>query len=115
LRIQKEHDPPDWQLGKPLADTITSAGFKINPDKTRMQLRGSRQTVTGLTVNQKVNIQADYYRRVRSMCYELFKTGVYFHQGSAPITALPVLEGATKSLLPRQVRSGLGQKRNHSK
>jgi len=85
--------PSDWQLGKPLSDTITSAGFKINPGKTRMQLRGSRQTVTGLTVNQKVNIPADYYRRVRSMCYELFKTGNYFNQGGAPITVLPVLEG----------------------
>lgn len=85
--------PSDWQLGKPLADTITSTGFKVNANKTRMQLRCSRQTVTGLTVNQKVNIQADYYRRVRSMCYELFKTGAYFHQGSTPTTALPVLEG----------------------
>ena len=58
-----------------------------------MRLRNSRQTVTGLTVNQKVNIQADYYRRVRSMSYQLFKTGLYFQQGSAPVSALPVLEG----------------------
>lgn len=85
--------PSDWQPGKPLAETITSAGFTINPGKTRMQLRGSRQTVTGLTVNQKVNIQADYYRRVRSMCYELFKTGTYFNQGGPPITGLPILLG----------------------
>ena len=85
--------PSDWQPGKPLADTIRSAGFTINPDKTRMQLRASRQTVTGLTVNQKVNIQADYYRRVRSMCYELFKTGSYFNQGGAPMIGLPTLLG----------------------
>ncbi|WP_207230929.1 retron Ec67 family RNA-directed DNA polymerase/endonuclease [Bradyrhizobium sp. Leo121] len=85
--------PSDWELGKPLSDVITDVGFKVNPLKTRMQLRGSRQTVTGLTVNQKVNIQAGYYRRVRSMCYELFKTGLYFQQGSAPVSALPVVEG----------------------
>jgi RNA-directed DNA polymerase len=88
-----QSSPSHWQLGKQLSDSITNAGFKINPLKTRMQLRGSRQTVTGLTVNQKVNIQADYYRRVRSMCYELFKTGLYFQQGSAPVSALPVVEG----------------------
>jgi RNA-directed DNA polymerase len=85
--------PSDWQLGKQLSDAITNVGFKINPLKTRMQLRGSRQTVTGLTVNQKVNVQADYYRRARSMSYELFKTGLYFKQGGTPISALPVLEG----------------------
>jgi RNA-directed DNA polymerase len=82
-----------WQLEAPLMDAIKSAGFKPNPLKTRMQLRTSRQTVTGLTVNQKVNVQASYYRTVRAMCYELFKNGSYFEPGKTPTSSLLAIEG----------------------
>lgn len=44
-----------------------------------MQFRGSRQMVTGLVVNEKVNIRSDYYRRCRAMCDSLFRTGEYFN------------------------------------
>jgi len=43
-----------------------------------MQTRKTRQTVTGLTVNAKVNIRADYYRTVRAMCHSVFKSGSYY-------------------------------------
>ncbi len=42
-----------------------------------MQTASNRQVVTGLTVNRKVNISADYYRHARSMCNELFQRGQY--------------------------------------
>jgi retron-type reverse transcriptase len=85
----------DWVLGEQLVRRIEKAGFKINPAKTRMQVRTGRQLVTGLTVNAKVNIRADYYRHARSMCHSLFRTGAY-HQPDAPgaaITSLNPLEG----------------------
>jgi RNA-directed DNA polymerase len=69
--------PEKWHLGKLLTDQITKAGFSINPTKTRMQYRQSRQMVTGLTVNQTANIRADYYRQARAMCHRLFKDGVF--------------------------------------
>ncbi|AFW01212.1 hypothetical protein B932_1634 [Gluconobacter oxydans H24] len=43
-----------------------------------MQVRGSRQTVTGLVVNEKVNIKSEYYRTSRAMCDQLFQTGKYY-------------------------------------
>ncbi len=67
----------DWEPGAALIKAIEGAGFSINPDKTRMQFRDSRQLVTGLTVNAKVNIRPDYYRYARSMCHLVFKTGKY--------------------------------------
>lgn len=67
----------DWILGRDLVGVIEKAGFTINPDKTRMQLRTGRQLVTGLTVNSKVNIPQDYARSARSMCDALFRTGAY--------------------------------------
>lgn len=61
-----------------------------------MQCRMSRQLVTGLTVNAKVNIRPEYYRYTRAMCHSLFKTGAYHQPLPAdpdPITSLYPLEG----------------------
>lgn len=75
LAVQKEENAELWELGKELVSRITDAGFAVNPDKTRMQSCRSRQLVTSLTVNAKVNIRSEYYRRTRAMCDALFKTG----------------------------------------
>ncbi len=86
----------DWEVGKKLKKEIEKSGFFINPAKTRMSLRHSRQTVTGLVVNDKVNINQDYYRTARAMCNSLFRTGLYFKPGDEPADAsdnLNTLEG----------------------
>ena len=70
-------DSPEWALGNALSKAIQSAGFIVNPAKTRMQFRTSRQLVTGLTVNAKVNIRPEYYGWARAMCHRLFETGEY--------------------------------------
>ena len=67
-----------WQAGPDLVDAVTRAGYALNPAKTRLQSNQSRQTVTGLVVNQQVNVRSEYYRTVRSMCSELFNTGSYY-------------------------------------
>jgi len=64
-----------WEVGDKLEEAVVSAGFVINPAKTRMQYRSSRQSVTGLIVNRKVNIRTEYRRTVRAMAHRLFKTG----------------------------------------
>lgn len=66
-----------WAAGEELTHAIESRGFKINAAKTRLQFRTSRQTVTGLTVNRKVNVSQGYYRSVRAMCHSLFNVGSY--------------------------------------
>lgn len=70
---------PDWSAGAELVKRISKAGFRLNSKKTRMQYKISRQLVTGLVVNQKVNTKADYYRVARSMCHSLFRTGQFYH------------------------------------
>jgi RNA-directed DNA polymerase len=83
-----------WDIGAALATTIANAGYNINQAKTRMQCRASRQTVTGLTVNRKVNIQAKYYRNARAMCYAAFQTGEYHRLDSdQSISTLNEIEG----------------------
>lgn len=68
----------EWSLGAALLKEISKAGFVINPVKTRMQYRGSRQVTTGLLVNEKPNILPEYYRTVRAMCWSLFNKGSYY-------------------------------------
>ncbi len=69
-----------WQLGADLIDIISRSGFAVNAAKTRMQCRPSRQLVTGLTVNLKVNVRADYYKHVRAQCHSVFQNGGFFEQ-----------------------------------
>ena len=55
---------------------ILNNGFHINPLKTRIQLSRHSQIVTGLKVNQKVNVNRKYIRQIRSMLYSWFKIGL---------------------------------------
>src|SRR6266571_406211 len=73
-----------WEVGGKLEQAVVSAGFAINPIKTRMQYRSSRQAVTGLVVNRKVNIRAEYRRTVRAMAHRLFKTGSFQRMRMVP-------------------------------
>lgn len=85
LASQDPVDPAKWVLGAELINKVQESGFQINPDKTRMSCRGSRQMVTGLVVNSKVNIKSEYYRNARAMCDSLFQRGSYFRDFTPPV------------------------------
>lgn len=67
----------NWQPGPVLSAVVKRSGFSFNPKKTRMQYKDSRQEVTGLTVNKKVNVPTTYRNTVRSMVHSLFRTGKF--------------------------------------
>lgn len=48
---------------------IASQSFYVNPDKTRLQKNGFRKEVTGLVVNQKVNVSRRYVKQIRMWIY----------------------------------------------
>jgi retron-type reverse transcriptase len=87
-----------WELGDKLKDIIAQAHFSVNPDKTRMQYHNSRQDVTGLVVNTKVNIRNEYRRSVRAMCHRLFLTGRFQRIVSVPAPNEPGLLVRTEAL-----------------
>jgi retron-type reverse transcriptase len=75
-----EPDPTDshlWRPGTELQRIITRSGFQINSAKTRMQYRTSRQEVTGLVVNKKINVRYEYKHTVRAMVHSLFTKGSF--------------------------------------
>ncbi|MDB5823101.1 MAG: hypothetical protein JWR21_1805 [Herminiimonas sp.] len=67
----------EWEPGCNLRRIVQRSGFDFNNTKTRMQLQDSRQEVTGLTVNRKVNVPATYRYTVRSMANSLFNSGEF--------------------------------------
>jgi hypothetical protein len=66
-----------WWAGKALEKNIMNEGFVINKKKCRMQANTSRQEVTGIVVNKKLNVPSSYYRSVRAMCNSVFHNGYY--------------------------------------
>ena len=56
---------------------VESFKFEINEQKTRLIYNSSRQEVTGLVVNKKVNVSRNYYRETRAMAHRLYTTGAF--------------------------------------
>lgn len=50
---------------------IAECHFVINTKKTRLQKRGSRQEVTGLTVNERPNVSRRYIKNLRAMIHHI--------------------------------------------
>jgi retron-type reverse transcriptase len=50
---------------------VKQEGFAINPQKTRIARRGSRQQVTGVTVNDKAGLSRKERRRLRAALHRL--------------------------------------------
>lgn len=69
--------PQVWEPSALLRDAIDRSGFRINASKTRLMYRFSRQEVTGLVVNAKVNVRREYRRNVRAMVHRLTTTGEF--------------------------------------
>ncbi|MEK4219875.1 MULTISPECIES: retron Ec67 family RNA-directed DNA polymerase/endonuclease [unclassified Bacillus (in: firmicutes)] len=60
-----------------ISEEITNSGFKINDKKNRLQFRDSRQVVTGLVVNKKINVNRIYYKETRAMAHQLYTHGKF--------------------------------------
>lgn len=62
-------------VGEELRMIIQNNGFIIHPDKVKLYRNTQRQTVTGLTVNQKVNVSRIYIRQIRAMICDWRRNG----------------------------------------
>jgi RNA-directed DNA polymerase len=55
---------------------VIAEGFAINQEKTRIQRRSNRQTVTGLVVNDKVSAPRLVRRQLRAILHNAARTGL---------------------------------------
>jgi RNA-directed DNA polymerase len=68
--------PMDVTLGDQLTGIIRNNGFTVNQDKVRLQRSTERQEVTGLVVNEFVNVPRELVRQVRAMLHAWRKFGL---------------------------------------
>ncbi|MGV2875894.1 retron Ec67 family RNA-directed DNA polymerase/endonuclease [Macrococcus capreoli] len=61
-----------------LEKVLNDSGFKINTEKTRIQRNNLRQDVTGITVNEKLNVNKDYIKKTRAMAHSLYKNNEFY-------------------------------------
>ena len=78
---------PDGEFWQELQRIITDCHFAINPNKTRMQKRGSRQEVTGLTVCTKLNVSRRYLKNLRAQIHKIK------HQSSPSAHEINIIRG----------------------
>ena len=62
--------------GDALEQAIRACGFSINPKKVRIQGHGVHQSVTGLCVNTRLNVERERIRRIRAMLHAWRKFGL---------------------------------------
>ena len=58
---------------------LKKMGFLLNEQKTRIQRPGQQQNVTGIVVNERLSIPADYRRRLQQELYYCRKFGIRDH------------------------------------
>lgn len=63
------------RLGETFCQIVDENGFVINEEKVRFATRNNRQDVTGLIVNEKINVPRHYVRQVRAMLHAWEKYG----------------------------------------
>jgi len=64
------HFSPDL-LAKKLKDIFSGNGFLINPDKAHYADKYSRRMVTGLKVNELINLDRRFVRNIRAILYSI--------------------------------------------
>lgn len=95
-----------WLPGKALQKVITRSGFCINASKTHQMCRASRQRVTGLVVNTRINVPWEYRHNVRAMVHSLVKTGTFQILGLTQKDGQAVLE--KRAGTPNELHGMLG-------
>ncbi|EOO71770.1 reverse transcriptase domain-containing protein [Bacillus mycoides] len=57
------------QISHEVVKIVKGNGFFINKDKTRLNHQQERLSVTGITVNEKLNVERRYIRKIRSILH----------------------------------------------
>lgn len=69
IEVVEKNEDGSFAISETIDNIISKNGFKINHEKFRVQTKNTRQSVTGLVVNEKVNIDRKYIRITRSMIH----------------------------------------------
>jgi len=65
------------EVNKAVEEIVNDEGFKLNKGKTRVSKKGQRQVVTGIIVNDGLNVNRKYIRNLKSIIHNCIKFGLY--------------------------------------
>lgn len=88
------NDPITKALIEEIQSLIETNNFKINNNKTRLAPSHRKQTVTGITVNEKVNVSRKLLKKTRAMLHDLTLNGLEnatCHHFNTPLPVNPEL------------------------
>lgn len=72
---------------------ITEENFKLHPDKLRIMKRNERQEVTGIVVNEKLNINKKSLKRFRALLFQIEKEGIQGKTWNGGLNVLAEIDG----------------------
>jgi len=75
-RFQNPESYADFTLSDSFQEIVESNGFRVNHSKTRLLGQAFQQEVTGLVVNEKVNVKRKFVREVRAMLHDWDASGL---------------------------------------
>ncbi len=64
-------------LGDELSSVLSNASFVVNNEKIHVQTKMQRQEVTGIIVNEKINVKRSYIDEIRILFHKIKKEGIY--------------------------------------
>lgn len=67
---------PDEKFKDELTSILESFGFKLHKKKYRVLTKHTRQTVTGIVVNEKLNVKREYKRNLRALHHDIKVNGI---------------------------------------
>lgn len=67
------------KLIKYVNELLYKERFRLNKSKIKVVLNTTRQQVTGIVVNEKINLSKNYKRKIRQEVYYILKYGVKSH------------------------------------
>ena len=97
-------DKPLYKAYIKAKSMLEKRGFTLNEKKTHFVTNASRQTVTGLTVNETPKVSREYKRKLRQEIYFALKNGIqdcieYTKKDITPISYINMLLGKTSFIL----------------
>ncbi|GBC61799.1 RNA-directed DNA polymerase [Desulfonema ishimotonii] len=72
---------------------VKDEGFVLHPDKLRVMKKGARQEVTGIVVNEKLNISRKSLRNFRALLFQIEKDGFEGKRWNGAKNLPPVIWG----------------------
>lgn len=69
--IAKQISDTYWEVNPSIVDILGIYGLKVNPKKVHMQQPNMKKVVTGVVVNEKLNVNRSYIKQVRAALYNL--------------------------------------------